>query len=171
MTARANQITGLTNGRAANWALEVVFSPFRTLSRRQLTFSSCCKISLITWLERTAGLCGLLFASQDGCSNDRGTQRQLLAKFKILHKNMILRRFWKHFFIFFFLLGKEEPFRTPRMTLRKFPVPSQVWGNIPRQRTLCYQFPASNQKIHYVKNKNTCPDFAFFRVALECKGS
>ena len=31
----------------------------------------------------------------------RGTQQQLLAKFKILHKNMILRRSWKHFFIFF----------------------------------------------------------------------
>jgi len=40
-TARANQATGLTNGRAANWAPEVVFSPFRTLSRRQLTFPSC----------------------------------------------------------------------------------------------------------------------------------
>ena len=40
-TARANQTTGLTNmveqfGRAANWASEVVFSPFRSLSRRQL---------------------------------------------------------------------------------------------------------------------------------------
>ena len=54
----------------------------------------------------------------------------------------MLRRFWKHFFIFFFLLGKEVLFRTPRMTLRKFPAPSQVWGNIPIQRTLCYQFPA-----------------------------
>ena len=32
----------LTNGRAANWAPEVVFSPFRALSRRQLTFPSCC---------------------------------------------------------------------------------------------------------------------------------
>ena len=41
MTARANQITGLTNGRAANWAPEVVFSPFRALFCRQLTFSSC----------------------------------------------------------------------------------------------------------------------------------
>ena len=37
-TARANQTTGLTNGRAANWAPEVVFSPFRALSCRQLTF-------------------------------------------------------------------------------------------------------------------------------------
>ena len=42
MTARANQTTGLTNGRVANWAPEVVFSPFRALSRRQLTFPSCC---------------------------------------------------------------------------------------------------------------------------------
>ena len=42
MTARANQITGLTNGRAANWAPEVVFSPFRALFCRQLTFPSCC---------------------------------------------------------------------------------------------------------------------------------
>ena len=41
-TARANQTTGLTNGRATNWAPEVEFSPFRALSRRQLTFPSCC---------------------------------------------------------------------------------------------------------------------------------
>ena len=41
-TARANQTTGLTNGRATNWAPEVVFSPFRALSRRQLTFPFCC---------------------------------------------------------------------------------------------------------------------------------
>ena len=41
-TAHADQTTGLTNGRVANWAPEVVFSPFRTLSRRQLTFPSCC---------------------------------------------------------------------------------------------------------------------------------
>ena len=54
----------------------------------------------------------------------------------------MLRPFWKHFFIFFFLLGKEELFHTPRMTLRKFSAPSQVWGNIPSQQTLCYQFPA-----------------------------
>ena len=39
--ARANQ-TGLTNERAANWAPEVVLSSFRALSRRQLTFPSCC---------------------------------------------------------------------------------------------------------------------------------
>ena len=48
-TARADQTTGLTkawpmvtNGRAAKWAPEVVFSPFHALSRRQLTFLSCC---------------------------------------------------------------------------------------------------------------------------------
>ena len=41
-TVRADQTTGLTNGRAANCAPEVVFSPFRALSRRQLTFPSCC---------------------------------------------------------------------------------------------------------------------------------
>ena len=41
-TARAHQTTGWTNGRAANLAPEVVFSPFRALSRRQLTFPSCC---------------------------------------------------------------------------------------------------------------------------------
>ena len=35
MTERANQTTGLTNDRAANWAPEVEFSPFRTLSHRQ----------------------------------------------------------------------------------------------------------------------------------------
>ena len=33
-TARTNQTTGLTNGRAANWEPEVEFSPFRALSRR-----------------------------------------------------------------------------------------------------------------------------------------
>ena len=37
-TARVNQTTGLTNDRAANWALEIAFSPFRVLSCRQLTF-------------------------------------------------------------------------------------------------------------------------------------
>ena len=41
-TARANQTTGLANGRAANWEPEVVFSPFRALSRLQLTFPFCC---------------------------------------------------------------------------------------------------------------------------------
>ena len=41
-TALANQTTSLTNGRAANWAPKVVFSPLRALSRRQLTFQSCC---------------------------------------------------------------------------------------------------------------------------------
>ena len=41
-TAHANQTTGVTNGRAANWAPEVVFSPFRALFRRQLTFPICC---------------------------------------------------------------------------------------------------------------------------------
>ena len=40
--ARANQTTGLTNGRVANWAPEVEFCPFRTLSRRQMTFPLCC---------------------------------------------------------------------------------------------------------------------------------
>ena len=46
-TARANQTTGLANGRAANWAPEVEFSPFRALSRRQMTFPFCCQISLV----------------------------------------------------------------------------------------------------------------------------
>jgi len=41
-TARANQTTGLTNGRVANWAPEVEFSPFRELSRRQMAFPLCC---------------------------------------------------------------------------------------------------------------------------------
>ena len=41
-TARANQTTGLTNRRAANWAPEVAFSPFRALSCRHLTFLFCC---------------------------------------------------------------------------------------------------------------------------------
>ena len=42
ITTRANQITGLTNGSVANWALEVKISPFRALSRRQMTFPFCC---------------------------------------------------------------------------------------------------------------------------------
>ena len=41
-TARANQTTGLTNGKATNWAPEVEFSRFRALSRRQMTFPFCC---------------------------------------------------------------------------------------------------------------------------------
>ena len=36
-TARANQATGLSKGKAANWASEVAFSSFRGLSCRQLT--------------------------------------------------------------------------------------------------------------------------------------
>ena len=46
-TTRANQTTGLTNGRATNWAPEVEFSPFRALSRRQMTYPFCCLISLL----------------------------------------------------------------------------------------------------------------------------
>ena len=41
-----NQTTSLTNGRAPNWVPEVEFSPFRALSRRQMTFSFCCQITL-----------------------------------------------------------------------------------------------------------------------------
>ena len=41
-TARANQTTGLTNGRGANWTPTVEFSPFRALSRRQMTFPFRC---------------------------------------------------------------------------------------------------------------------------------
>ena len=41
-TVRANQTTGLTNGRAANWVPEVELSPFRGLTCRQMTFPSCC---------------------------------------------------------------------------------------------------------------------------------
>ena len=40
--ARANQTSGLTNGRATNWAPEVEFSGFRALSRREMTFAFCC---------------------------------------------------------------------------------------------------------------------------------
>ena len=38
-TAWTNQTTGLTSGRAANWAPEAELSPFRALSRRQMTCS------------------------------------------------------------------------------------------------------------------------------------
>ena len=40
-TEHANQTTGLTNGRATNWTPKVEFSPFRELSRRQMTFPFC----------------------------------------------------------------------------------------------------------------------------------
>ena len=43
-TEREQQLTtvrGLTNGRAANWAPEVAFSPFRAFSCRHLTFPFC----------------------------------------------------------------------------------------------------------------------------------
>ena len=40
---RANQTTGLTNGRAAKWAPEVEFRPFCVLSRCQMTFLFCCQ--------------------------------------------------------------------------------------------------------------------------------
>ena len=41
-TARANQTTGLTNGRAVNWAPKDALVPFPALSRLQLTFPFCC---------------------------------------------------------------------------------------------------------------------------------
>ena len=41
-TAHANQTTGLTNGRAANWAPEVEFSPLHALSCHQMKFLFCC---------------------------------------------------------------------------------------------------------------------------------
>ena len=42
MMVCANETTGLTNGRAANWELEVEFIIFFALSRRQMTFPFCC---------------------------------------------------------------------------------------------------------------------------------
>ena len=67
-TARANQRTGVTNGREANWAPEVAFSPFRALSRRQLTFPFLLpmikeKASLPVNVRRSKRLCfsSLLF--------------------------------------------------------------------------------------------------------------
>ena len=47
-TARANQTISLTN----DWAPEVEFSPYRALSRRQMTFPFCCLISLKTRRQR-----------------------------------------------------------------------------------------------------------------------
>ena len=38
-TAWTNQTNGLTNGTAANWAPEADLTPFRALSRRQMTRS------------------------------------------------------------------------------------------------------------------------------------
>ena len=52
-TARANQTTGVTNGRAVNWAPEVAFSPFRALSRPQLTFPIRCQIMIHATLPRS----------------------------------------------------------------------------------------------------------------------
>ena len=51
-TARANQTTGVINGRAVNWAPEVAFSPFRALSRPQLTFRFRCQIMIHATLPR-----------------------------------------------------------------------------------------------------------------------
>ena len=41
-TACINQTTDLTNDRAANWAPEVMFTPFCALSPPQLAFPFCC---------------------------------------------------------------------------------------------------------------------------------
>ena len=48
MTVRANQ----TNGRARNWESEVEFSPFRALSRRQM---SSCSVSKSAYISNTRG--------------------------------------------------------------------------------------------------------------------
>ena len=53
MTARANQTTSVTNGRAVTWALEVGFSPFCALSRPQLTFPFRCQIMIHATLPRS----------------------------------------------------------------------------------------------------------------------
>ena len=53
MTARANQTTGLTNGIARNWEPEVEFSPFRALSRRQMSSCSVCKSAYISNTRRS----------------------------------------------------------------------------------------------------------------------
>ena len=42
----------MTNGEAANWAPEVELSPFRALSRRQMTFPFCCQIILFSERRR-----------------------------------------------------------------------------------------------------------------------
>ena len=42
ITVCINQTTGLTSGRAADCALEVVFSPFRALYHHQQMFLFCC---------------------------------------------------------------------------------------------------------------------------------
>ena len=63
MTAPANQTIGLTNGRAANWAPEVEFSPFRALSRRQMTFPFCCLISLLRGTDQQKQLPRILLPS------------------------------------------------------------------------------------------------------------
>ena len=42
LATEQKQTTGLTNGRATNWALEVTFSPFGAFSRPQLTLPFCC---------------------------------------------------------------------------------------------------------------------------------
>ena len=47
MTAHADQTTGLTIGRAANWAPEVEFSPLHALSHCQMKFLFASYISLL----------------------------------------------------------------------------------------------------------------------------
>ena len=73
-TTRANQTTGLTNGRAASWAPEVVFSPFRALSRSQLTLLFCCKIILMFRWEDS------LFSCVDGSPDERAIRVKTIYK-------------------------------------------------------------------------------------------
>ena len=61
-TTRANQTTGLTNGRAVNWAPEIAFSPFRAPSRRQLTK----KWKIILMLRWEDSLVSCVDGIQDG---------------------------------------------------------------------------------------------------------
>ena len=42
MMVHADQTTGMTNGRAANWAPEVELSPFSALSPHHMMFPFCC---------------------------------------------------------------------------------------------------------------------------------
>ena len=47
---RLRSKTSLTNGRAANWATEVGFSPFRALYSLQVTYPAFCCFDLLSYI-------------------------------------------------------------------------------------------------------------------------
>ena len=104
---------------------------------------------------------------------DPGAPNSSYSKFKILHKNIILRRFWKHFFIFF-LAGKRRAVPHSQDDVEKISSSQPGMGECSQPADFVLSVPSRPQpaikRYIMLKNKNACPDFAFFRVALELKG-